>query len=69
MTFDEMAREIADLRRTIDRLDDIRQDQEHRIKALEAHTAIARKVAHFPPVRPLRPVEYRTLGQRLDNDD
>lgn len=69
MTFDEMSREIADLRRTVDRLDDIRQAQELRIKALESHTAIARKVLHYPPVRPLRVVDYKTLGARLEQDD
>lgn len=53
MTQDEIARELADLRKRVDRLE----------REAEARA----RTAHYPPVRPLREPTYRTLGQKADS--
>jgi cell division septum initiation protein DivIVA len=54
-SYDELQREVMDLRKRIDRL-----EREAEAKA---------RTAHYPPVRPLREPNYRTLGNRLEQDD
>jgi cell division septum initiation protein DivIVA len=56
-SYDELQREVMDLRKRIDRLE------------REAEAEAKARTAHYPPVRPLREPTYRTLGNRLEQDD
>ncbi len=56
MTLDEAVREIADLRKRVDRL--------------EREAEARQRTAHYPPPRPLVTMpNYRTLGPRIEQDD
>jgi ADP-ribose pyrophosphatase YjhB (NUDIX family) len=75
-SYDELQREVMDLRMIV-------EDHERRMREWSAsYAAMAREIvkleraaeakartAHYPAVRPLREPTYRTLGNRLEQDD
>jgi cob(I)alamin adenosyltransferase len=79
-SYDELQREVMDLRKRCEAMEEnaatdletlsaLTRRIERRLDKLEREAEAKARTAHYPPVRPLREPNYRTLGNRLDQDD